>query len=69
MAGPVDLKRGRCQSEERPTVGGGPGVGSPAPESGPAGGPGPSLLGARGRDALITRATSTHEPSAVTVEL
>ena len=45
MAGPVDLKRGRCQSEERPTVGGGPGVGSPAPESGPAGGPGPSPLG------------------------
>jgi hypothetical protein len=31
-AGPVELKRATLGSEDRPRVGGGPGVGSPGPE-------------------------------------
>jgi hypothetical protein len=37
---------------DRPRVGGGPGVGSPGPKKGPAGGRGPPPLGARGGHAL-----------------
>ena len=52
IAGPVELKWATLGSEDRPRVGGGPGVGSPGPEKEPVGGRGPRPLGARGGHAM-----------------